>query len=308
MPTHVVTALSLNLRSTPNPGLKNKIAVLPQGTPVDKITNSATAGWWEVDAQFAGQVLRGFVNSAFLGPVGATFPSATASGGVLPPADLGRSASAKRNQTGGRAHQIGEAGRPGTAGSHAGGKAAGIVAVIDWLDVGKSSHLRWQPAGGSTFCNVYTYDVCIIAGCYLPRVWWTPGAIDDLKAGNTVEAKYDDTVKEIRANNIFDWLEEYGSSFGWQRLFDVDALQTDANNGRVGIICAQRVQLNKPGHIQIIAPEHGPHVAKRSAAGKVTQPLQSNAGSSTFTYGFLNNTWWSGSSFREFGFWSADPT
>jgi hypothetical protein len=187
-----------------------------------------------------------------------------------------------------------------------GGAAAGIVKIIDWLDVGKTSHLRWQGGGGKTFCNVYAYDVCIIAGAYLPRVWWTSKAIGELLAGKTVQAKYGQTVSEIRANYIFNWLVEYGQDFGWKQLFDVDSLQAEANSGRLGIVCAQRKNMEMSGHIQIVAPEHGSNKAKRNSACKVVQPLQSNAGVQNFTYGCLGTTWWQGASFRQYGFWTCD--
>ena len=51
-------------------------------------------------------------------------------------------------------------------------------------------------------------------GCCLPRVWWTSSAIGRILAGHTVPVTYGTMVNEMRANNIFDWLEEYGASFG----------------------------------------------------------------------------------------------
>ncbi len=210
-----------------------------------------------------------------------------------------------RSAKGSQAYAIGEPGRPGKPSSHASGKAAGIVAIIDWLDVGKPTHLRWQGGGGKTFCNVYAYDVCNIAGVYLPRVWWKPSAIVKLLAGHTVSAKYGDTVNEMRANYLFDWLVDYGRDFGWSRTFDVNSLQGEVNSGRIGIICAQRKDMEKPGHIQVVAPEHGEKRAKRSGL-KVAQPLQSQAGAKNFSYGFLASNWWQGSSFRQFGFWTAE--
>ncbi len=305
MPTHVVTALHLNLRSAPDPTKKNVIAVLPQGTGVDKVANSSKVNWFVVDTIVAGATIRGHLNSTHLGPVGTKFPTAKATAGKLPVADLGSKTTEKRAVKGSRAYSIMETSKPGKASTHASGKAAGIVSIIDWLDVGKSSHLRWQADGSKTFCNVYVYDVCDTAGAYIPRVWWNSKAIVDLLAGKTVTAKYGDTVVEMRANHIFNWLQEHGADFGWKRVFDVDTLQSEANAGRLGIICAQRTDMEKPGHIQIIAPENGSHKAKRSG-GVVTQPLQSNAGSSNFTYGFLGSNWWQGSKFKQFGFWTSD--
>jgi hypothetical protein len=296
----------LNLRSAPDPSKKNVIAVLPQGAPVTRIADSATPDWFEVEAVVGGTTVRGFVNSHHLGPLKTAFPTAKVVAGKLPIADLGPRSGERRGATGTRAYQIQETGRPGKASTHSGGAAAGIVKIIDWLDVGKTSHLRWQGGGGKTFCNVYAYDVCIIAGAYLPRVWWTSKAIGELLAGKTVQAKYGQTVSEIRANYIFNWLVEYGQDFGWKQLFDVDSLQAEANSGRLGIVCAQRKNMEMSGHIQIVAPEHGSNKAKRNSACKVVQPLQSNAGVQNFTYGCLGTTWWQGASFRQYGFWTCD--
>jgi hypothetical protein len=246
------------------------------------------------------------VNAAFLGPAGTPFPTARAAGARLPPADLGSRAGEKRSVTGGRSHSIGEPGKPGRPSTHAAGKPAGILRILDWLDVGNHAHLRWIGGGGKTFCNIYVYDVCDTAGAYIPRVWWNSRAIADLLAGRTVTALHGDTVHEMRANFIFDWLVEHGGDFGWKRLFDLDTLQSEANAGRMAIICAQRTDMESPGHIQVIAPENGAHAARRSPAGKVTQPLQSNAGASNFTYGFVGPDWWHARQFRQFGFWSSD--
>ena len=306
MATHVVTALQLNLRRQPGPSAP-KIAVLPQGTEITKTADASVPGWWEVDADIQGQTVHGFLNSAFVAPITpGQFPTVTPTPGTIPPADLGRSSGARRSDTSSRAFAIGEPDRPAPAASNPNGRAAGIVAILNWLDVGDESHLRWQPTGNTTFCNIYSYDVCNIAGVYLPRVWWKQSALTKLQNGQPVEVKYDVTVDEIRANDIYDWLVEFGGGFGWQRVFDPDPLQTQVNSGMIGVICAQRVDRNRPGHIQIVAPENGPNQAKRSG-GKVTQPLQSNAGSTTFTYGFLGSNWWLSAQFREFGFWVCQP-
>jgi hypothetical protein len=306
--THVVKALSLNLRSSPSPTAP-RVAVLPQGTPVTKVADASLAGWFEVDASLQGATAHGFLNASFLAPAGTTFPVVTPAGGAIPPADLGRTPSAKRDSRGSLAFGIGEPGRPGPAAANPGGSAAGIIAVIDFLDVGDTDHVRWQPTSSSTFCNVYCYDVCNIAGAYLPRVWWKPAALAKLRAGQQVDVKYDVTVFEIRANELFNWFGDFGADFGWSRVMDLDELQSAANAGKIGIIVAQRTELNRPGHIQVVAPEHGTHKASRTSSGKVKLPLQSNAGASTFTYGFLGNSaWWRAASFRDFAFWVCQPS
>lgn len=306
MATHVVTALQLNLRSAAGPTAP-RVAVLPQGTEITKIANASLAGWWEVDAALQGATARGFLNSSFVAPVGTQFPVVTPTG-AIPPADMGRNPNARRLHRHAWAFAIGESGLPNPAAAHPGGRAAGIIAVIDFLNPGNTNHKRWQPKGGTTYCNIYVYDVCNLAGCYLPRVWWKADAITKLQAGQQVTVKYGVTVFEIRANQLFDWFDDFGAEFGWRRVITLNDVQSEANDGNIGIIVAQRTDLEKPGHIQIIAPEHGAHQAKRNSAGNVTLPLQSNAGSTTFTYGFLGNSaWWRGASFRDFAFWVCRP-
>jgi hypothetical protein len=309
MATHVVTPLQLNLRSAPDSSKNNVILVLSQGMQVTKIADSHVEGWIEVTARVVLMDVRGFVSARHLAPIGGvSFPEAPplTPEGRLPPADLGPHANARRSTRGSWAYRIGEAGLPPRPSAHPSGVIAGIAAIIDWMNPGNSAHLRWWPQGSTTYCNVYAHDVALAAGCYLPRVWWTSSAIARLAQGQTVPVTYGTTVNEMRANMIFNWLEEYGADFGWTREPDPHALQMAVNPGRVGIICAQRTDMNRPGHIQIVAPEHGDRAARR-VNGRVTQPLQSNAGSRNFTWGQLGSTWWGSSNFREFGFWHAAP-
>lgn len=60
--------------------------------------------------------------------------------------------------------------------------------------------------------------------------------------------------------------------------------------------------MNRPGHIQIIAPERVRNVAKRSGGG-VVQPVQGNAGPRNFAHGFPGGNLWMSASFRECGLW-----
>ncbi|MGB9118240.1 hypothetical protein, partial [Bradyrhizobium sp.] len=46
------------------------------------------------------------------------------------------------------------------------------------------------------------------------RVWWTQRAATDLALGKTVQPLIENTIKEVRANNLFRWLREFGADFG----------------------------------------------------------------------------------------------
>lgn len=203
-----------------------------------------------------------------------------------------------RQHDGGRAFPLGEPGRPVRTGASAEEKAASLGAVIEWLGVDDPTHRRYPRQGSTTFCNIYAYDYCHLAGAYLPRVWWTGPALVRLGAGQAVEPLYGKTVEELNANRLLDWLIGFGPSFGWQRVFDAAELQAAANVGEVCVICAQRVQSGSPGHISAVVPETTTHRAARTSQS--TTPLQSQAGWNNFRYG--TPRWWKDPKFREFGF------
>ena len=289
--------LGLFLRSEPVVKPSTKIALLPLGHLVTKKAESTVAGWWKVSTTLQGASASGFVSSKYL------TPSANFSG---PPAHQSISPVHLRNDNlqvtrsgGSRAYPLNETPQPTRHSSNpAATKAAELTAIIKWLRVEQSA--RYLPHGGTTYCNIYAYDYCYLAGVYLPRVWWTPDAIDKLKAGQPVAPRYAVTVNEVNANSLFNWLKAFGPDFGWSRTFDLTELQNAANDGQVGIICAQRVDLNRSGHICPVVPETASQKAARSGS-TVIKPLQSQAGGTNFSYKAL--VWWTNPKFREFGFW-----
>lgn len=85
-----------------------------------------------------------------------------------------------------------------------------IEGVVEWLDVENSA--RWQPTANATYCNVYAHDLLHILGIYLPRVWWYKP--EDVTSDT--EAIYGQTVREMSANILVDWMRDYGHMYGWQ--------------------------------------------------------------------------------------------
>ena len=206
------------------------------------------------------------------------------------------SASARRSSTGGRASPIGEAGRPTRDPSaSADRRLQQLTAIADWLDVERSA--RYLPADGKTYCNIYATDYCYLAAAYLPRCWWTGDALLRMGAGQVVEPQYDRSIREMRADDLYRWLIDFGAMFGWRRVADATALQRAANVGGVGVICADRHDEGRSGHITVVVPETASSKALRDAAGNVTQPLQSQAGSRNRRYGSAGTDWWLGSQF-----------
>ena len=85
-----------------------------------------------------------------------------------------------------------------------------IKGVVEWLDVENSA--RWQPKGSATYCNVYAHDLLHVLGFYLPRVWWR----DPKSVTNETKVIYGQTVREMSANSLVDWMKNYGGLYGWQ--------------------------------------------------------------------------------------------
>ena len=175
--------------------------------------------------------------------------------------------------------------------------------IVAYLNPEKKAHKRYQPRSGATFCNIYAHDFCMLAGVYLPRVWWKESAVLQIVAGNNVKPRYESTIREMRANDIFRWLDEYGASFGWQRASNPSILQENANLGAVALVIARRRVEGRSGHVAMVVPEADQHAARRNGQGEVTAPLQSQAGSRNFNYGPGTTGWWTGAQFADSAFW-----
>lgn len=309
-----VISTPLNVRREPvvtsDEEPSNVMASLPDGHLVRAVTGKKQNGFLEVETSLNGALIRGFASAKFLKPApGATeipvempspTPPATGITAVHMPIKAG--AVAKRTSPAG-AHSLNETGQPERKGETADARRAELAAIIDWLAVDKASHKRYQPHDGLTFCNIYTHDYCHLAGCYLPRVWWTPVAIEALAQGRTAEPLLGKTIDEQRANDLFRWLRDFGLRFGWRQTGTLTKLQTEVNQGAVGLVVARRVIDGKSGHIVAVVPETVDHQARRNAAGEVIAPLQSQAGVTNFRYGTGKLDWWRDPKFAEFAFW-----
>jgi hypothetical protein len=201
------------------------------------------------------------------------------------------------------AQSLNEPGQPGRSGTSPEQLRQELAAIIDHLAVEKSTHLRYRPSAGRTFCNIYAHDYCHLAGVYLPRVWWTGDALERLARGESVEPRLGASIDEQRANDLFRWLRAFGPRFGWRQTGTLTKLQTEVNAGAVGLICAIRREDGKPGHVAVVVPEVEELHARRDVAGEVVAPLQSQAGSRNFSYGTGTPGWWKGEQFADAAFW-----
>lgn len=302
----MVAATSLNLRSAPTTVGNAPIATLPQYKIVNVLGTSAP-GWSRVRCTLHGGDVIGHVSSKFLAPP--TADAHTIAALVMPkmpPVHLRQNnIDSQRASPDGRAFPLGEPGRPSRRTDvNAATRCADLTAIGDWLSV--TTSVRYQRTG-VTFCNVYATDYSYLAGVYLPRVWWTDKALASMLQGAPPPpVAYDQTVRELRADDLHQWLIEYGAQFGWRRVFDATALQDAANQGGVGLICADRAAAGLPGHITVVVPETGANVAGRDPDGHVTQPLQSQAGGRNFRYGSAGRHWWLDAQFRSFVFYVHD--
>lgn len=159
-----------------------------------------------------------------------------------------------------------------------------IRETIDWMAVDKSA--RWQPVGSRTYCNVYASDVVHVLGGYLPRVWWIhPGA------GNYTVA-YGETVREMTANSLHDWMHDHGEGFGWQIVpvgADGSWMQDLVDESSTyGVIIGRNRDKRRPGHVTVVLPS-----ACSGVAGD--GPLQSQAG--TTNKRWFRDRWWESSRF-----------
>jgi hypothetical protein len=176
-------------------------------------------------------------------------------------------------------------------------RIANEYAVVETLQVEKSKRYevtkKTDPKTGkektSTYCNIYGYDVVTALGGYLPRVWWKSDALARIKKGEKVKPEYEKTVTELSANGLTEWMDKYGSQFGWRREADITAAQEAANQGKLIILLADNPR--GPGHVNVLMPETKQHLAIRKD-NKVTGPLQSQAGGKNFKLKAHRVHWW----------------
>jgi hypothetical protein len=293
-----VTAPELFLRRVPTTRENVPIARMKEGQIV-RVLAEAAPPFVRVRATLGGSDAIGFASARFLAPADVASPgdAGMATGLASPPAVHFREhdADSRRASAAKRAQPLGEAGRPERdPAAYATTRVAQLGGIIDWLAAEQSARYRRT---GVTFCNVYAADYCYLAKAYLPRVWWNGDAMRRIGLGEVPPVRYDTTVREMRADDLLSWLLEFGPGFGWRRVFDATALQNAANEGGIGVICADRAAPG-PGHISIVVPETAEAKAERDADGNVESPLQSQAGAENFRRRTTRD-WWNDDIFKD---------
>jgi len=297
---------TLRLRSEPKistPTNKNVIAELPDGWPVRAFTGENVNGFIEIEADLDGTIFRGFSSAEYL--VKAPAKAAAAEPALaIPAVSMPRKpGTVTRRKDIAGAHSLNEPNMPTRKSDTPEELRAELAAIIAYLNPANKSHKRYRPRSGLTFCNIYAHDYCALANVYLPRVWWTHKALMAFASAKTPKPFYGDTIAEMRANDLFRWLRDFGEAHGWVRAESATELQNNANRGAVCLIIARRKQDGRSGHVAMVVAETDKLTAKRKANGEVSAPLQSQAGSVNFNYGNGTTGWWRAERFAEFAMW-----
>src|SRR5678815_4250554 len=153
--------------------------------------------------------IRDSASSAFLRLTGGTAPiivpqAPIAPAGTLPPAvHFPVNPKSALNSTLARHTPLsGFSPRPRLQGQAVDVRHQALNQIVTDLDVTRS--VRYTP-NTQTFCNIYAYDFCFLAGVYLPRVWWNSKALIAAVGGAQLEVIYDRTVREMTANALHRW-------------------------------------------------------------------------------------------------------
>ena len=302
---------SLRVRSAPRigaPATANVVAHLPDGHLVRAVSAAPVGNFRQIETSLNGANIQGFASTDFLAPApqATDIPvvqpqSAPPTTGIvavfMPPNGI-----TKRTQIA-DAHSLNEPNMPDREGTTPADLCAELAAIIAYLAVDKASFKRYQPHDGLTFCNIYAHDYCHLAGVYLPRVWWTPGAIERLAQGQTVSrsSARPSTSSAPTICSAGCAISARASDGGRP------ARSTTCSKGRTRARSASSWRVAKrtarSGHIVAVVPETQDQHAKRDATGAVIAPLQSQAGARNFPYGTNTLNWWKGAEFAESAFW-----
>lgn len=141
--------------------------------------------------------------------------------------------------------------------------------VIDQFSVESSA--RYQPRNGSTYCNIFLWDVTSALGCEIPH--YVDSATGAPRSYPDVSGAW-----EMNANATHDWLLNAGQEYGWREISEAEA-QALANAGQP-VVSAWKNTSGGSGHVQIVCPsEDGGYDATRGPT--VAQAGRTNTG---YTY------------------------
>lgn len=144
--------------------------------------------------------------------------------------------------------------------------------VIKQFNVETNS--RYTPyKNGSTYCNIYVWDVTTAMGAQIPHRVDSNGDIAEPGTKN---------VKYMTANSMYDWLGGKGKEYGWKEVSAEEA-QKYANMG-----CPAVTTWKNPkghGHIQMVVP------SKDGKYNEAKGVAISQAGSKVIGYGYITDVY-----------------
>ena len=138
--------------------------------------------------------------------------------------------------------------------------------VIDQFNV--QSNKRYQPASGRTYCNIFAWDVMSAMNVSLPH--WIK---NNEPATSTTSG-----ANELNANAVYNWLQEYGASYGWSKVDNAYDAQKRANDGYPTIAIWKNTS-GASGHVAVVRPEGNGYTYTDTKG-----PVIAQAGASNYNY------------------------
>ncbi len=117
-------------------------------------------------------------------------------------------------------------------------------AILSQFDVENNERYRVNKNGtGDTYCNIYAWDASRAMGAEIPH-YINPATGAPANAGDV-------GAQETNANQVNDWLNTYGKTYGWTKVTPEQAQQY-ANAGMPAVTSWKNP--NGHGHLQMVSP------------------------------------------------------
>lgn len=172
-----------------------------------------------------------------------------------------------------------------------------------WLDFERSA--RWQKNDtGGTYCDHgatdwFAYWLGRLKGeAVVPDLpgwtFYTDDALAKVLAGQEVKLEYGKTVRELGATGLYDWLNDYGELYGWQRHENEKALRDYMNLHHVPGLVICRTKGSGASHVAVALPD----AVEKAALSRGAKVVDNSGAMLTTEAGGRNRTltrrrWWS---------------
>ncbi len=163
--------------------------------------------------------------------------------------------------------------------------AAALNTVIDQFNV--TSNRRYK-VDSYTYCNIFAWDCTRALGAEIPH--WVKD--------NKPVSSYTIGAKELNANATYNWLNNYGSVYGWRKV-NASQAQDRANSGYPTVAVWKNTS-GGSGHIAMIRPEGNGYVYSNARG-----PVIAQAGGSNYNYANVS-TGFGSSKMSSIAYWTHD--